>query len=153
VRVDADVDQAPVLIEVAAADDQSWEAAFGAERDGHLLGEEVGRDRQFDTAVGGKVRIREGGTTAGDGSHLVLNSTASNPLWVLPTTDAAQQYAGRSGIIDISRLDWYLAFATWRTAVVIQQLSTATSRVTPPTRGWHRWTTRSNRACSAPRSS
>jgi aminoglycoside phosphotransferase (APT) family kinase protein len=52
---------------------------------------------------------------------LVLNSMASNPLWVLETSDAADRYADRAGL-DVSDLDWYLAFATWRTAVVIQQL-------------------------------
>ncbi|HEX4527972.1 MAG TPA: phosphotransferase family protein [Acidimicrobiia bacterium] len=52
---------------------------------------------------------------------LVLNSMAGNPLWAIETRDAAQRYAVRSGL-DVSHLDWYLAFATWRTAVVIQQL-------------------------------
>jgi aminoglycoside phosphotransferase (APT) family kinase protein len=52
---------------------------------------------------------------------MVLTSMARSPLWVLDTDEAAQRYADRSGI-DVSRLDWYLAFATWRTAVVIQQL-------------------------------
>jgi aminoglycoside phosphotransferase (APT) family kinase protein len=52
---------------------------------------------------------------------LVLNSMASNPLWAIETSDAAQRYAVRSGL-DVSQLEWYLAFATWRTAVVIQQL-------------------------------
>jgi aminoglycoside phosphotransferase (APT) family kinase protein len=52
---------------------------------------------------------------------LVLNSMAGNPLWVLETSDAAERYGDRAGL-DVSHLDWYLAFATWRTAVVIQQL-------------------------------
>jgi aminoglycoside phosphotransferase (APT) family kinase protein len=52
---------------------------------------------------------------------LILSSMASSPLWVLPTSDAAQRYARRSGL-DVSQLDWYVAFASWRTAVVIQQL-------------------------------
>ena len=52
---------------------------------------------------------------------MILNSMASSSLWVLPTSDAAQRYADRSGL-DVARLDWYLAFASWRTAVVIQQL-------------------------------
>jgi aminoglycoside phosphotransferase (APT) family kinase protein len=52
---------------------------------------------------------------------LVLNSMARNPLWVLEPSDAAGRYADRSGL-DVSQLDWYLAFASWRTAVVIQQL-------------------------------
>jgi aminoglycoside phosphotransferase (APT) family kinase protein len=52
---------------------------------------------------------------------LVLNSMAGNPLWAIETSDAAQRYAVRSGL-DVSQLEWYLAFAAWRTAVVIQQL-------------------------------
>jgi aminoglycoside phosphotransferase (APT) family kinase protein len=52
---------------------------------------------------------------------LVLNSMASSALWLLPTIEVAQRYAAHSGI-DATQLDWYLAFATWRTAVVIQQL-------------------------------
>jgi aminoglycoside phosphotransferase (APT) family kinase protein len=52
---------------------------------------------------------------------MVLTSMARSPLWLLDTSEAAQRYAHRSGI-DVAQLDWYLAFATWRTAVVIQQL-------------------------------
>jgi aminoglycoside phosphotransferase (APT) family kinase protein len=53
---------------------------------------------------------------------LVLNSMASNALWSLTNAEVAQRYAAQSRI-DATQLDWYLAFATWRTAVVIQQLS------------------------------
>ncbi len=52
---------------------------------------------------------------------LVLTSMASSPLWVLTTSEATQRYADRSDL-DVAHLDWYLAFALWRTAVVIQQL-------------------------------
>jgi aminoglycoside phosphotransferase (APT) family kinase protein len=52
---------------------------------------------------------------------LLLTSMGRNPLWAIDPNDAARHYADRAGL-DVSRLDWYLAFATWRTAVVIQQL-------------------------------
>ncbi len=52
---------------------------------------------------------------------LVLTSMASSPLWVLDPSAAARHYGARAAL-DVSELDWYLAFATWRTAVVIQQL-------------------------------
>jgi aminoglycoside phosphotransferase (APT) family kinase protein len=52
---------------------------------------------------------------------LLLVSMGSLPVWTLATGEAAARYAERSGI-DVRQLDWYVAFATWRTAVVLQQL-------------------------------
>jgi aminoglycoside phosphotransferase (APT) family kinase protein len=52
---------------------------------------------------------------------LLLVAMSSSPAWVLDTDDAVARYAARSGI-DVGRIDWYVAFATWRTAVVLQQL-------------------------------
>ena len=46
---------------------------------------------------------------------------AQSPAWVLTAEEAVERYASRSGI-DVSNIDWYRAFATWRTAVVLQQL-------------------------------
>ena len=54
------------------------------------------------------------------GSLLVAMRAAPN-VWVLSVDDAVERYAGRSGI-DVTHIDWYLAFGTWRTAVVLQQL-------------------------------
>ena len=52
---------------------------------------------------------------------LLLVSMASSPSWVLTVEDVVARYSARSGI-DASEIDWYRAFATWRTAVVLQQL-------------------------------
>jgi aminoglycoside phosphotransferase (APT) family kinase protein len=52
---------------------------------------------------------------------LLLVSMSSSPVWVLADADAIKRYSARSGI-DVDRIDWYVAFATWRTAVVLQQL-------------------------------
>lgn len=52
---------------------------------------------------------------------LLLVSMSASPIWILATEDAVARYRARSGI-DVDRIDWYLAFATWRTAVVLQQL-------------------------------
>jgi aminoglycoside phosphotransferase (APT) family kinase protein len=52
---------------------------------------------------------------------LLLVSMETSPAWVLSTSEAVDHYATRSGI-DVRRIDWYLAFATWRTAIVLQQL-------------------------------
>jgi len=52
---------------------------------------------------------------------LLIVSMASLPVWVLEPEDVAERYAARSGL-DVHHLDWYIAFATWRTAVVLQQL-------------------------------
>jgi aminoglycoside phosphotransferase (APT) family kinase protein len=51
----------------------------------------------------------------------LLVAMASNPVWQLSTDEALARYAERSGI-DVTGIGWYLAFATWRTAVVVQQL-------------------------------
>lgn len=51
----------------------------------------------------------------------LLVAMASNPVWELSTDEALARYAERSGI-DVTGIGWYLAFATWRTAVVVQQL-------------------------------
>jgi aminoglycoside phosphotransferase (APT) family kinase protein len=51
----------------------------------------------------------------------LLVSMGASPLWVLSTEEAIGRYADRSGI-EVAHIDWYLAFATWRTAVVLQQL-------------------------------
>ena len=51
----------------------------------------------------------------------LLVAMSSNPLWVLSTDEAVARYAERSGI-EVGRIDWYLAFATWRMAIVLQQL-------------------------------
>ena len=52
---------------------------------------------------------------------LLLVSMRASPAWVLTADEAVERYASRSGI-DVSNIDWYRAFATWRTAVVLQQL-------------------------------
>jgi aminoglycoside phosphotransferase (APT) family kinase protein len=52
---------------------------------------------------------------------LLLVSMANNRVWVLSAEDAVERYASRSGI-DVRGIDWYVAFATWRTAIVLQQL-------------------------------
>jgi aminoglycoside phosphotransferase (APT) family kinase protein len=52
---------------------------------------------------------------------LLLVSMGTSPLWTLDDADAVAHYSARSGI-DVERISWYLAFATWRTAVVLQQL-------------------------------
>lgn len=52
---------------------------------------------------------------------LLLVSMQSSPVWVLTPAEAIDRYATRSGI-DVAHIDWYRAFAAWRTAVVIQQL-------------------------------
>jgi aminoglycoside phosphotransferase (APT) family kinase protein len=52
---------------------------------------------------------------------LLIVSMQSSPTWVLADDTAIERYASRSGI-DVTHIDWYLAFATWRTAVVLQQL-------------------------------
>lgn len=51
----------------------------------------------------------------------LLVSMAANPLWVLSTEEAVARYAERSGLV-VGQINWYLAFATWRMAVVLQQL-------------------------------
>jgi aminoglycoside phosphotransferase (APT) family kinase protein len=53
---------------------------------------------------------------------LLLVAMATSAVWTISADEAAERYAHRSGI-DVDRLDWYVAFATWRTAVVLQQLS------------------------------
>jgi len=52
---------------------------------------------------------------------LVITSMSSFPVWEISADEAGARYAERSGI-GVDRLDWYLAFASWRTAVVLQQL-------------------------------
>ncbi len=52
---------------------------------------------------------------------LMLVSMSSSPVWVLSNDEAIARYSERSGI-DVTCMDWYMAFATWRTAVVLQQL-------------------------------
>jgi aminoglycoside phosphotransferase (APT) family kinase protein len=52
---------------------------------------------------------------------LLLVSMVNNRVWVLSAEDAVERYASRSGI-DVRGIDWYVAFATWRTAIVLQQL-------------------------------
>ncbi len=52
---------------------------------------------------------------------LLLVSMGSLPVWVISVGHAVERYASRSGI-DVAQIGWYLAFATWRTAVVLQQL-------------------------------
>jgi aminoglycoside phosphotransferase (APT) family kinase protein len=54
------------------------------------------------------------------GSMLVAMQT--KPAWVISVDEAVAVYATRTGI-DLSPIRWYLAFATWRSAVVIQQLA------------------------------
>jgi aminoglycoside phosphotransferase (APT) family kinase protein len=51
----------------------------------------------------------------------LLVAMTSNPVWGLSTDEALARYGERSGI-DVTGIGWYLAFATWRTAVVVQQL-------------------------------
>ena len=51
----------------------------------------------------------------------LLSSSQSSPIWVVSRDDVAQRYAARSGI-DITNIKWYEAFASFRTAVVVQQL-------------------------------
>lgn len=53
---------------------------------------------------------------------LLLTSMGSNPLWTISTDEVVERYSTRSGI-DVESFDWYRAFATWRTGVVIQQLA------------------------------
>jgi aminoglycoside phosphotransferase (APT) family kinase protein len=52
----------------------------------------------------------------------MIVSMQSRSMWVLSTDEAVSIYAARTGV-DIDSIRWYLAFATWRTAVVIQQLA------------------------------
>lgn len=52
---------------------------------------------------------------------LMMSMASSNPVWDLTTEEATDRYRERSGI-DASGIGWYLAFGTWRTAVVIRQL-------------------------------
>jgi aminoglycoside phosphotransferase (APT) family kinase protein len=52
---------------------------------------------------------------------LLLTSMGTLPVWVLSIEQAVGHYGERSGI-DVDRIDWYLAFATWRMAIVLQQL-------------------------------
>jgi aminoglycoside phosphotransferase (APT) family kinase protein len=51
----------------------------------------------------------------------LINSMSSSPFWVLSSDEAIDRYRARSGI-DVANIQWYLAFATWRAAVVLQQL-------------------------------
>jgi aminoglycoside phosphotransferase (APT) family kinase protein len=51
----------------------------------------------------------------------LLVSMGSNTLWALTNSEALDRYTDRSGF-DIGVIDWYLAFATWRTAIVLKQL-------------------------------
>ena len=53
------------------------------------------------------------------GPHAQLDG--NTPRWVVSTEEAVERYGERSGI-DVERIDWYLAFATWRMAIVLQQL-------------------------------
>jgi aminoglycoside phosphotransferase (APT) family kinase protein len=48
----------------------------------------------------------------------LLVSMRTSPLWVLTDDEAAARYG-----VETTLLEWYLAFATWRTAVVLQQLA------------------------------
>ncbi len=52
----------------------------------------------------------------------LLVSMDRSPLWVLSIDEALDRYGKRSGL-DLDRIDWYLAFAVWRTAVVVRQLA------------------------------
>jgi aminoglycoside phosphotransferase (APT) family kinase protein len=52
---------------------------------------------------------------------LLMVSMSSSRVWVLDAAEAVERYSTRSGI-DVEHIDWYVAFATWRTAVVLQQL-------------------------------
>jgi aminoglycoside phosphotransferase (APT) family kinase protein len=51
----------------------------------------------------------------------LLVSMSSNPLWGLSVEESLTRYVARSGI-DVEHIDWYVAFATWRAAIVGQQL-------------------------------
>jgi aminoglycoside phosphotransferase (APT) family kinase protein len=46
----------------------------------------------------------------------------SLPVWVLDVDEAVGAYAKATGM-DLGGVSWYLAFATWRSAVVMQQLA------------------------------
>ncbi|MHB8467400.1 MAG: phosphotransferase family protein [Acidimicrobiales bacterium] len=52
---------------------------------------------------------------------LLTSLSGSRAVWVLSADEAISRYRERSGI-DVNGMDWYLAFAAWRTAVVLQQL-------------------------------
>ena len=52
---------------------------------------------------------------------LMISSMRNTSPWVIDDATAAAHYAARTGI-DVGGISWYLAFATWRTAVVVQQL-------------------------------
>jgi aminoglycoside phosphotransferase (APT) family kinase protein len=57
----------------------------------------------------------------------LLSSSQSSPIWVVSRDDVAERYAARSGI-DITNIKWYEAFASFRTGVVVQQLSNRYAR-------------------------
>jgi aminoglycoside phosphotransferase (APT) family kinase protein len=52
----------------------------------------------------------------------MLVAMRSLPVWVLDTDEAVDAYAAATGM-DLAAIGWYLAFATWRTAVVMRQLA------------------------------
>ncbi|MBL7500216.1 phosphotransferase family protein [Frankia sp. CNm7] len=52
----------------------------------------------------------------------LLVSMGRSPLWVLSDDEALGRYEKRSGI-NVGHIDWYVAFAVWRTAVVVRQLA------------------------------
>ena len=49
------------------------------------------------------------------------SSMRSTPAWVLSDDAMLERYAARTGV-DVSAFGWYAAFASWRSAVVVQQL-------------------------------
>ena len=52
----------------------------------------------------------------------LLVSSEHDPVWVLTREEVVERYSERSGM-DLTGLHWYEAFATFRTGVVVQQLS------------------------------
>ncbi len=52
---------------------------------------------------------------------LLLVSMHAHPTWTITDDEAVAHYSARSGI-DVTSIDWYVAFANWRMAVVLRQL-------------------------------
>ena len=53
---------------------------------------------------------------------LMVSSSSAMPVWTISTDEVIDRYRHRSGI-EVADFGWYLSFATWRTAVVLQQLA------------------------------
>jgi aminoglycoside phosphotransferase (APT) family kinase protein len=51
----------------------------------------------------------------------LLMSSAGQPVWVLSNAEAIDLYRNHTGA-DLGDLHWYLAFARWRSGVIVQQL-------------------------------